>query len=194
MWTWWNFIFRNTRVFKALEPNKTGCVSIYSWMRRDHQVVNSRCPLQSRLHPLLHISACHMLALRAHYWEKKPKKEMFTWSSLRLRTIYCISWRCVNLLENQFHLCCNDSWDSQEGSTNFHRIIDFFFFFFHFIVPFWSPSLTDRRRGSGGDGNRLINQSVNSWFWRRNLVENLGRECETTQTLSRQMAISETSL
>lgn len=63
-WTW---------VFKAPEPNKTGCVSIYRWMRRDHEVVNSRCPLQSGLHPLLHISACHMLTLRAHYQKKKRK-------------------------------------------------------------------------------------------------------------------------
>lgn len=132
-----------------------------------------------RLHPLLHISACHMLALRAHYREKNQKRNVHV-VIIRLRTIYCISWRCVNLLENQFHLCCNDSWDSQEGSTNFHRIIDFFFF--HFIVPFWSPSLADRRRDSGGDGNRLINQSINSWFWRRNLVQNLIIECETTDS------------
>lgn len=71
-----HFILKSTRDFKAPEPNKTGCVSIYRWMRRDHQVVNSRCPLQYGLHPLLHISACHMLALRAHYQKKEKKKNV----------------------------------------------------------------------------------------------------------------------
>lgn len=90
-WTLGHLILKNTLDFKALELNKTGCMSIYRWMRQDHRVVNSRCPLQSGLHPPLHISACHMLALRAHYQkEGKKKTKTFTWSSLRLRTIYCI--------------------------------------------------------------------------------------------------------
>lgn len=78
------------------------------------------------------------------------------WSSARLRTIYYISWRRVNLLKNQFHLFSNDSWDSQEGLTNFNRIIDFI----QFVVSFWWCCLAEWRKEREEDRDQLINQSI----------------------------------
>lgn len=79
--TFCNIILKNTQVFKALEPNKTGCVSIYSWMRSSsHQQMSTsissirRCTLAPAT--CLHLE--HII---------KKKEKMFIRSSLRLRAI-----------------------------------------------------------------------------------------------------------
>lgn len=123
------------------------------------------CPLKSwpimlysGLHPILHISAT---SWHLPHISIGPFKENLhlshMWSSLRLRTIYYISRRRVNLLENQFHLFSNDSWDSQEGLTNLHWITDFI----HFILSFWWCSLTEWRRDQCGDLVKAFYTSTN---------------------------------
>lgn len=110
---------------------------------------NSVSPFKEQLGVTQHHKLLRRVSIR-RLWKRKSSRGHHD----RPRTIHYVSPRRVNLLENQFHLFSNDSWDHQEGLTNFHQIIDFY--------PPRRRSVLGRCEG--GERRQLINQSVSGWF------------------------------